>query len=287
MLARTADSVGSRVEATWMCRRASGTDATEFVGIIDTPVTERAGSHLAHLVARRLTGEPIQYVLGSWEFRRVELMVDRRVLIPRPETELMVDHALARLAERGRDAAGGSVAVVADLGTGSGAIGLSLLAESARGSRTVWMTDLSDASLDVARANAAGLGMAGVGARFAAGSWWDALPGDLEGCLDLVCANPPYIADGDPEVADEVLAWEPHGALFAGPDGLDAIRTIVAGAPRWLAAGAAIILEIGHRQGTDVSALMVDAGLVDVEILPDAAGRDRFVVGVRPRASDG
>jgi release factor glutamine methyltransferase len=279
MLARTADTVGSRTEALWMCRCASGTDATEFVEIIGSPVTERAGSHLAHLVARRLSGEPIQYVLGSWEFRRLELMIDRRVLIPRPETEQMVDIALAHLG-RSRD---GRNAIAVDLGTGSGAIGLSLLAESGRGTLTTWMTDRSADALDVARANAAGLGVAAGGARFALGDWWDALPEDLAGRVDLVCANPPYVADGDPEAAPEVIAWEPRDAVFAGPDGLESIRRILDGAPRWLAPGGAIVVEIGHRQAEATTATMRAAGFDEVEVLVDAAGRDRFVTAIRPR----
>lgn len=282
-LAETAEAVGSRNEALWMCRRASGTDATEFAEIIDDPVTERAGSHLAHLVGRRRAGEPLQYVLGEWAFRRIEIMVDPRVLIPRPETEELLDHALGHLARH----AGPDAPVVVDLGTGSGAVGLSLLAESPVRDAVVWMTDVSPEALDVARANAAGLGIAGSGARFALGSWWDALPDDLRGRIDLVATNPPYVADDDPEVADDVRRWEPHGALFAGHDGLDAIRAITAGAGDWLAPGAMLITEIGHRQGSAVAGLFAAAGLAEVRVIADSAGRDRFVSGLRPRATGG
>jgi methylase of polypeptide subunit release factors len=175
------------------------------------------------MTARRRVGEPLQYVLGEWSFRHIRLAVDRRVLIPRPETELVAELALEKAA------AVGPTRVVADLGTGSGAIGLSMAVELPRQGTTVWITDASVDALDVARANLAGIGPAGVNVRVALGSWFDALPPGTR--LDVAVANPPYVAEASPELADDVRDWEPHEALFAGPDGLDAIRTIVADAP--------------------------------------------------------
>jgi len=155
---------------------------------------------------RRESGEPLQYVLGSWAFRSLELMVDPRVLIPRPETEQVVEVALGEIRRHRRP-------VVADLGTGSGAIALSVVAEVA--GAQVWATDTSEAALAVARANLAGLaGMAATRVRLARGSWFSALPAELRGRLSVVVSNPPYVADA--EVASlpaEVAEWEPREAL--------------------------------------------------------------------------
>lgn len=281
LLADVAAEIGDRSAAKWLCQTASGHDGDEFAGILDRPVGERAGLHLRSMLMRLSEGEPLQYVLGRWGFRRLDVMVDARVLIPRPETEQLVDAVLGHLAligrNRGRDT--GPLRVV-DLGTGSGAIGLSVLAESAPNAVEVWMTDVSSDALDVARANCAGIGRAGSGARFAVGDWFAALPGELAGSFDAVVANPPYVAETD-DVEDIVRRHEPHGALFAGPDGLDALRTVVAGAPRWLAPGGMLVVEIGHRQGDATSGLFVDAGLRDVVVRDDLAGRPRMVTGTR------
>ena len=171
-------------------------------------------------------------MLGHWSFRHLDLAVDQRVLIPRPETEVVAGVAvqLARALPR--------PLVVADLGTGSGAIGLALADELPLDGVTVWMTDVDVDAIDVARANLAGMGRRGRNVRIAIGSWFDALPAGTT--LDLVVANPPYVADDSPDVEPGVRAWEPARALFAGADGLDAIRLIVSDAPRmgparWLA----------------------------------------------------
>jgi release factor glutamine methyltransferase len=262
-----------RPVARWICEEASGFEGDEFVEVLDQPATERRVHHLDQMVARVQAGEPLQYVLGRWAFRHLDLMVDRRVLIPRPETEQLVELALGKARSIDRPLA------CADLGTGSGAIGLSLVAELPLDGTTVWLTDLSSDALDVARANAVGVGRRSVNARFAHGSWFDALPIELRGQLHVVVANPPYIADDDPEVERGVREWEPMNALFAGADGLDDIRQIVADASSWLAPGGWLLLEIGHRQGPAVVDLMRAAGLDDVTIEHDLTGRQRFAVG--------
>jgi release factor glutamine methyltransferase len=234
--------------------------------------TERLVVRFDALLARRQAGEPLQYVLGSWAFRTIELMVDPRVLIPRPETEVVVGVAL----DRARAWPDPIRAV--DLGTGSGAIALALAAELPIGSVEVWGTDLSEDALDVARANLAGLGRRGSAVRFVQGSWFDALPVELAGAVHLVVANPPYIAPDDPELDEAVRLWEPHLALFADNHGLAAYETIIAGAPRWLVDGGWLVLEIGHRQAAAVSTLCVGAGMIDVVIHRDLAGLDRVVV---------
>ena len=194
------------------------------------PRHERAVARLDAMVARRLEGEPLQYVLGHWSFRTLDLLVDRRVLIPRPETEHLVEVALSVAR-----ATTGPL-TIADLGTGSGAIAMALAAELFPRPLTVWATDASDDALDVARANLAGMGRAAVAVRMEAGSWYDALPPDLAGHLDLVVSNPPYVGTAE-DLDERVRAWEPADALLAGADGLDALREVIAGAPRWLAAG--------------------------------------------------
>jgi release factor glutamine methyltransferase len=274
--AETEHAVGDHVVARWLCEEASGLDGSDFVGSLDEPATERMVHHLDTMLGRVRAGEPVQYVLGHWAFRRLDLMVDRRVLIPRPETEQLVELAL----RRARDIA--PPLVCADLGTGSGAIGLSLAAELPLDSTAVWLTDVSPDALDVARANAVGLGRRAVNVRFAMGSWFDALPAELAGRLDLVVSNPPYIAASDVEVEQVVRDWEPPAALFAGDNGLDAVRTIVAAAPTWLAPRGWLLIEIGHSQGDAVSEMMRHVGLVAVSIERDLAGRDRFAVAQRP-----
>jgi release factor glutamine methyltransferase len=265
-------AVGDHVVARWLCEESSGLDGADFVAALDDAATERMVHHLDSMLARLRDGEPVQYVLGHWAFRHLDLMVDRRVLIPRPETEQLVELALQRARSSHRPI------VCADLGTGSGAIGLSLAAELPLDGTEVWLTDVSPDALDVARANAAGLGRRAVNVRFGTGSWFAALPDDLRGRLDLVVSNPPYIATGDPEVEATVREWEPADALFAGADGLDAIRAIVDDAPAWLAAGGWLLLEIGHAQGDAVALLARDAGFIDVSIERDLVGRRRFAV---------
>jgi release factor glutamine methyltransferase len=272
----TSAAVGSRAQARWLCEAASGSSGDEFVAELDSPATERMVAHLDAMLARWRGGEPLQYVLGSWSFRRLELMVDRRVLIPRPETEQVVEVALATLADRLRPL------VVADLGTGSGAIGLSIAAELPVDAAVVWLTDVSADALHVARANLAGVGRTAANVRVVAGSWFAALPDELRGTLDLVVANPPYVATGDEELDAAVRDHEPALALFAGDDGLDAIREIVHEAPAWLRPGGALVLEIGHAQGADVRALLDAGPYDDVEIRGDLTGRDRIAVARTP-----
>jgi len=202
----------------------------------------------------------------------VELMVDRRVLIPRPETELVAERAIALASSMPAPRR------VVDLGTGSGAIGLSLAAELPIDGTEVWLTDVSLDAIDVARANAAGLGRAAANVRFAEGEWFAALPNELRGGFGVVVANPPYIAIDDAEVDASVREWEPHGALFAGADGFDDVRVIIRDAREWLAPGGWLVIEFGHRQGDAVRALALEAGFTDVTIEKDLAGRDRFVV---------
>jgi release factor glutamine methyltransferase len=267
---RAADVDDPVQEVRWMTERATARTAAEQVLALDQPATVREVASMDQMVERRVVGEPLQYVLGRWGFRTLDLLVDRRVLIPRPETELVAGLAIDALAALDRSG------VAVDLGTGSGAIALSLAAERWPHVE-VWGTDVSAEALAVARANLAGLGRRGAVVRLVEGSWFTALPDELRGAVDVLVSNPPYVATTD-ALPTEVADWEPTGALLAGQDGLDDIRLIVADAPTWLAPGGTLLVEIGETQGPAVQALAEAAGLVDVRIVPDLAGRDRVLL---------
>jgi len=260
-------------ETRWIIERAAGFDGPEYVLGLDENVTER-GMHFHDLmVERRLAGEPLQYVLGRWGFRTLDLFVDRRVLIPRPETEMVAGLAIDAL--KAMRSAGNDRPVAVDLGTGSGAIGLSIAVEVERSQ--VWITDVSADALVVARSNLIGIGRAATRVQIAEGSWFGALPAELLASIDVIVGNPPYIATDD-EVEDIVRAWEPQQALFAGADGLDDIRTILEDAPSWLRPGGFLILEMDPLQLETASELARSFGFVGIETHADLAGRDRALV---------
>jgi release factor glutamine methyltransferase len=239
-------------------------------------VPERHRRRFESLVERRVKGEPLQYVVGRWPFRTLDLMVDRRVLIPRPETEQVAQVALDELDRLARRLDHRSVAV--DLGTGSGAIALAMAAE--RPDVQVWATDVSQPALEVAGANLAGLGgRAAARVRLARGAWWDALPDDLHHRVDLVVSNPPYISSGEMAGLDvEVVGWEPRSALEAGPTGLEAVRDILSGAPAWLRPGGVAVIEIAPHQAQVAADIATRTGFDAVYVRPDLAGRDRALV---------
>jgi release factor glutamine methyltransferase len=278
--AGVSDPSAAAVDARRIVERASGLEGPGYALGLDQPASQRGVHFFDLMLERRLLGEPLQYVVGRWGFRTLDLMVDRRVLIPRPETEVVAGIALEEL-DRLRPVAAeaGRHLVAVDLGTGSGAIGLALAAERSR--VEVWATDASAGAVAVARANLAGLGGAGTRVHLAEGDWFEALPGELVGRIDVVVSNPPYVALGD-ELPAVVRDWEPTGALLAGADGLDDLRTIVAGAPRWLGAGGALVVELAPDQAPAVAGLARDAGFAEVEVRVDLTGRDRCVVARLP-----
>ena len=276
LLAETTALVGDPMHARWICQTATSTDAEEFRSLLDEPAGERAVGHLDAMVARARAGEPVQYVLGSWSFRHVDLAVDARALIPRPETEQVAGIAIelaARVSPTRR---------VLELGTGTGAIGLAVADELPIAGTSVWITDVSPDALELARSNIAGLGRSAVNVRATEGSWYEALPAGER--FDVIVSNPPYVAVGSPDIDDAVTEWEPGAALFSGPDGLDDLRLVVAGAPSHLTAGGWLVVEHGHDQGAVVRALFVEAGFDEssVETRRDAAGHDRATLGRIP-----
>lgn len=259
-------------EATWLVERANGYEGDEREMGLDLAPTVRTLAAFDAMVARRIDGEPLQYVLGSWAFRHLDLHVDRRVLIPRPETEVVAGVAIDEL----RRAAAGRPdrrVVAVDLGTGSGAIGLSLAVEVPEAE--VWLTDRSPVALEVATANLAGVGRAGARVRVVEGSWYEPLPAELAGHVDVVVSNPPYVADHE-ELPAEVSEWEPRSALFAGPTGLEAVGAVVADAPRWLGDGGSLVVEIAPHQA-EAAVALARPGFESVEVLDDLAGRPRVL----------
>ena len=219
------------------------------------------------LAKRRRDGEPVAYLTGHREFHGLDLAVTSDVLIPRPETETLVDAVLARLPDD-------RPLRVLDLGTGSGAIALAIA--SARPRASVVATDVSASALDVARGNASRLGLANVA--FRRGDWYDALGDDREP-FDAIVSNPPYVAEGDAHLSEGDLRHEPRGALSPGGDGLDAIRAIVAGAPARLPDAGVLAVEHGFDQSDAVRDLFTEGGFAGIEAWRDLAGIPRVVVG--------
>jgi len=269
-----------------MVERVSGYDGVELVVGEHEEATTAALTRLDAMVERRIAGEPLQYVINRWQFLGLDLFVDERVLIPRPETEVVATVALDELgrlgSRRGRsDPWGGSATteVVVDLGTGSGALALALASDLP--DAEVWAVDASAGALAVARANVAGVGGgAATRVRVVGGSWFEALPGELHGRVRAIVTNPPYVSE--PEVASlppVVADWEPRDALVSGPSGMEAIAEIVAGAPAWLdPRGSVLVCELAPHQAEEAAALAGAAGFADVEVRPDLTGRDRVLV---------
>jgi release factor glutamine methyltransferase len=275
MLAATVEQLGNAQEARWLCEHASGMDSAEFSAEQDQLVTVACAKSLNSMVRDRLSGVPLQYVMKRWAFRHLDIMVDKRVLIPRPETEQVVQVAL----DIARKSSSDQALRVVDLGTGSGVIGLSMAFELGVEAAHVWLTDASVDALDVARANMVGIGRAAANVRVVHGSWWNALPQEIAGQIDMAICNPPYIAQDDGEVAPDVHLYEPHSALYASDNGLSDLRTVIEGASTWLKKSGWLVLEIGYQQGAEVLAMMSVSGFVGAEIKQDLSGRDRIAVG--------
>jgi release factor glutamine methyltransferase len=257
-----------RVDAQVIMAHLLGVNRAYLVANPLRVLTETEDARIDMMVSQRAAGQPVAYLLGTREFYSRDFAVGPEVLIPRPETEVLVEAALAKL--RGR----GAAPTVLDLGTGSGAIAVTLACE--RPDARVTAVDASAAALAVARGNAASLGCAGR-VRFLEGSWYAPVAGER---FDLVVANPPYVAAGDPHLTEGDLRFEPRGALTDGSaDGLAAIRAIVAGARAHLAPGGWLLLEHGFDQAEAVRPLLIEAGFTERVSLADLAGIPRVAGG--------
>jgi release factor glutamine methyltransferase len=249
-----------------------GADRAWLVAHDDDSLEPRQLAAFDALAARRRAGEPVAYLTGTREFWGLTLAVDAAVLVPRPETETLVEQALHKLRSTRHPA-------VLDLGTGSGAIALAIAHE--RPDTNVDATDISPHALAIARGNAERLKHANV--RCIQTDGYDALPPGR--IYDLIASNPPYVRDGDPHLSQGDVRFEPAGALRAGRDGLDALCAIVRGARARLAPRGALVVEHGFDQALAVRAAMADAGLVGITTHQDLAGLDRVSSGKLP-ASD-
>jgi release factor glutamine methyltransferase len=245
-------------EARLLLAAATGFSEASVVAHPERRLPPEAEARFEDFVRRRKTGEPVAYILGRREFYGIELAVNPAVLIPRPETELLVELAL----EKGFSS-------VADLGSGCGAIALAL--KRHRSGARVVAVEASAAALVVAKRNAVRLGLE---VEFLHGEWLNPLAGRS---FDLIVSNPPYVAEGDPHLAE--LRFEPRSALVSGPAGLDAIRQIAAGAPPRLVPGGWLFLEHGMGQHFAVQELLRKAGLEEVATWPDLAGIPRVTGG--------
>ena len=264
-LLRVARSRTEPGEAEWLLAHVLDKSRSWLYSHGDDALDAAAAGRFERLLARRVAGEPVAYLVGWRGFWQFDLQVSAATLIPRPETELLVELALDRM-PRDRPLR------VADLGTGSGAIALALAYE--RPNAQVVATDASPDALAVARTNADLLKLPHV--EFRAGSWFEPLQGER---FDLIASNPPYIADADPHLAQGDLRHEPRAALASGPDGLDAIRVIAASAATHLLYGGWLLIEHGWEQGAAVRALLQAGGFREIATARDIEQRDRISFG--------
>ncbi len=260
--------VEPRLEAEVLLSFSLGQPRSHLYAWPERPLEADRQAHFSTLVARRIKGEPIAYITGQREFWSLDLRVTPETLIPRPESELLVELALALIPpDRPFN--------LADLGTGSGAIAAAIASE--RPDCTLFATDRSHAALRIARDNLDRLGLARVQTRH--GHWCEALPRNPP--LDLIVSNPPYIPDSDPHLAQGDLPWEPRSALASGHDGLDDIRCITGQAATYLTPGGWLLLEHGCHQGAAVRRLLTAAGFQAVATHRDLSGQERVSKGRR------
>jgi len=274
-----------RLDARALAEHVSQRPRTWLLAHGEEPVPPEQARVFEALCLRRAAGEPLAYLTGWREFMGHRFDVGPQVLVPRPETEHLVEAALAL----GDALAPDRALSVLDLGTGSGAIAISLAL--ARPAWRIMATDRSPDALAQAQRNATALGANAI--RWKLGSWWEALqtgepPATADaditttaghGPFDLIVSNPPYLAEDDPHLEDPALKHEPRGALVSGPQGMHALETIAKGAGPWLTPCGWLLLEHGHTQGPGVSACLAHAGFASVRTLKDLAGLDRVTLG--------
>jgi release factor glutamine methyltransferase len=272
LVVEAGEALGSPAEARWIAEDVAKISGLTHLEAADATPATNEREDFACLVARRASGEPLQHVLGHWPFRTVDLLVDERALVPRPETEIVVEHALAELERAGRRP------LAVDLGTGSGAIACAMASEHP--SVTVIATDSSEQAVALAEANRDRL-EPHVRRRIEvrAGDWFDALPPAAKGRVDLVVSNPPYVTDHEWSSLDPVVRdFDPKAALVAGPNGTEGIEEVISGTPGVIVAGGAAVVEIAPSQAASARACARAAGARSVEVRCDLAGRDRVLI---------
>ena len=278
VLSGSAASETPEVDARRIVEAASGASPAEFERVLGARAATLSTARFFSMLERRCAGEPLQYVVGSWGFRTLDLMVDHRVLIPRPETEAVVGWAVDEVARLSDEAGRDQPVAVVDLGTGSGAIALSVAVECPQ--TRVFATDVSSEALAVARANLAGLGRAAARVSLHEGDWYEALPDALRGSVDVVVSNPPYIGTGE-ELPPVVADWEPPVALWSGPAGHEAVEQVIGGASHWLRPGGSLVMEVASHRALQTAQMTAQAGFAGVRVEQDLAGLDRVVIGLR------
>jgi len=255
----------ARLEAQILAARALGVDRAWLIAHDQDALSSKQVSAIESLIARRAAGEPVAYILGEREFFGLNFAVTPAVLIPRPDTELLVEAALEKLPEH-------TPCRILDLGTGSGAIAITLALQ--RPLADVIAVDSSADALAIAEINARQLGANNV--RFVLGDWYAATSVKN---FDIIVSNPPYIAAADPHLVTGDLRFEPHQALASGKDGLLDLRIIIAGAPAYLSPGGWLLFEHGWDQADNTRELMAQSGFMNIASLPDLAGHDRVTLG--------
>lgn len=265
-------SASARLDAELLLAKVLDFGRMKLYTHFDRPMSDQELSDYRALIKRRAAGEPVAYILGSKGFWEIELKVDSRVLIPRPETEVLVEEALKRLDED-------ADARVIDVGTGSGAIALALA--DARPNLRIAATDISPDALAVAGENADALKLS-KRVHFVEGDLIESVSSDFFPC-QMIVSNPPYIGEDErDEIMVDVKGFEPEFALFSGPDGLDVIRRLVPLSFDALDAGGHFLCEIGYQQGEAVEQILKEAGFVKTSIRQDYARHDRVVMGQKP-----
>ncbi|MCY3619287.1 MAG: peptide chain release factor N(5)-glutamine methyltransferase [Acidimicrobiaceae bacterium] len=279
LLSGSGASETPEVDARRIVEAASGASPADFERVLGARATTLTAARFFSMLERRCAGEPLQYVVGSWGFRSLDLMVDRRVLIPRPETEVVAGWAVDEVQRLSDGAGRDHQMTVVDLGTGSGAIGLSVAVECPQA--RVFATDVSADALAVARANLAGLGRAAARVSLHEGDWFDALPAALRGAVDVVVSNPPYIGTGE-ELPPVIADWEPPVALWSGPAGHEAVEQVIGGASQWLRPGGSLVMEAASHRAQQTAHMVAETGFADVRVEHDLAGLERVVIGRLP-----
>jgi release factor glutamine methyltransferase len=263
ILADTSDTAS--LDARVLMEHVTGLSHADLISKGEQPLTESQQSLFDELVALRKTGAPVAYIIGHREFWSMDFLVTPDTLIPRPETETLVERALLHIPEE-------TEVTIADLGTGSGAIALAIGYE--RPHAKVVATDASRLALETARVNEERLGLGNIELRL--GSWLEPIE---DFACDVIVSNPPYVRMDDPHLEKGDVRYEPVTALVSGDDGLDAIREIVGSAPAHLKPGGWLLLEHGFDQAADVKQLMKEAGFTKIETIGDLSGQDRVTEG--------